>query len=301
MNTSPLVSILIITMNHEKFIEQACKSAISQTYPNFEIILLDNNSSDQTYNKAKDILDNCNIPNTIIRNSESYSSSKNLNILVSKASGDYVSILSGDDWYTPNCIEEKIKFFAENKIDFAISDGYKYIESESKLVDAYTEKAKSKIINSLDNFFHINVTHNEPINVGVFIKRELIVKHPFDEEILAEDWDMNLRFTSLGYKIGFINKKLFYYRILPLSLSSRWDLMENSYLKITQKYIDYINSDNALKKNYEVNLIKYKYLKFLSKTDSELEKKAIQKKWKAEKYKIKYKHPVLFFKLLLLR
>lgn len=115
MNTSPLVSILIITMNHEKFIEQACKSAISQTYPNFEIILLDNNSSDQTYNKAKDILDNCNIPNIIIRNSESYSSSKNLNILVSKASGDYVSILSGDDWYTPNCIEEKLNFLRKTK------------------------------------------------------------------------------------------------------------------------------------------------------------------------------------------
>lgn len=51
MENYPLVSIIIITMNHEEFIVQACESALQQTYPNIEIILLDNNSADKTFEK----------------------------------------------------------------------------------------------------------------------------------------------------------------------------------------------------------------------------------------------------------
>lgn len=301
MNKKPLVSIIIITMNHERFIEQACQSAISQTYQNLEIILLDNNSSDETFNKAKAVFLNCKIPHKLIQNTECYGIAKNLNILVSHASGDYITILSGDDWFTENNIEEKIKFLSENKVDFALSDGYRYIQDENKTVDAYPEKSKRKIINNLDQFFHINITHNEPFNVGVIVKRELLVKYPFDEDIYAEDWDMNLRLTSLGYKIGFIDKKIFYYRILPHSLSKNWDLMEISYKKITAKYMDYINADKTLKKNYKVNLLKYEFEKKLSRITSESERKSLIKQWKKEKYKIKYNQPMLFFKLLLLK
>ena len=39
-----------------------------------------------------------------------------------------------------------------------------------------------------------------------FYKKKLLIQYPFDENIHAEDWDMNLRLTSLGYKVGFIDK-----------------------------------------------------------------------------------------------
>lgn len=112
---------------------------------------------------------------------------------------------------------------------------------------------------------------------------------------------MNLRLTSLGYKVGFIDKKLFYYRILSTSLSHNWDLMEDAYKKITQKYIDYISADKRLKKKYEMNLLKHKYEKMLSKTKSNQEREDILRIWKKEKYKIKYNQPILFFKLLFLK
>ncbi|HFK5527011.1 glycosyltransferase family 2 protein [Elizabethkingia anophelis] len=301
MESYPLVSIIIITMNHEKFIVQACESALQQTYPNIEIIFLDNNSTDKTFERATETISKATIPHTLIKNATSYGVAKNLNILVSKASGKYISILSGDDWYTNDAIEEKVKYLQNNNLDFALSDGYKHYENENKTVAAYSPKQKKHIIQSINNFFHSNVTQNLPLNVGVFIKRELLIKYPFDENIHAEDWDMNLRFTSLGYKIGFIDVKLFYYRILSTSLSRNWDLMEDSYKKITQKYIDYIFANKELKRKYEVNLLKHKYEKMLSKTMSDQEKEHILSIWKKEKYKIKYNHPILFFKLLFLK
>lgn len=301
MNNPPLVSLIIITMNHEKFIEQACMSAISQTYPYYEIILLDNASKDKTFENAEKVLSQFGQPYQMIRNTESFGVAKNINIAVSHASGEYISLLSGDDWYTEDSLKEKVSYIQENPVDFILSDGYKYYQTEDRTTDAYTPKEKKQVIDSLFNFFHENVSENKTSNVGTFVKRELLVKYPFDENINTEDWDMNLRLTSKGYKIGFIDKKLFYYRILSTSLSRNWKLMKDSYEKVTHKYIDYIKADQELYKKYRLKLIHFNYEIQLSETNSESEKARLQMEWKKEKYKVKYKNPVLFFKLLMLK
>lgn len=301
MNNPPLVSLIIITMNHEKFIEQACMSAISQTYPHYEIILLDNASKDKTFENAEKVLSQFGQPYQMIRNTESFGVAKNINIAVSHASGEYISLLSGDDWYTEDSLKEKVSYIQENPVDFILSDGYKYYQTEDRTTDAYTPKEKKQVIDSLSNFFHENVSENKTSNVGTFVKRELLVKYPFDENINTEDWDMNLRLTSKGYKIGFIDKKLFYYRILSTSLSRNWKLMKDSYEKVTHKYIDYIKADQELYKKYRLKLIHFNYEIQLSETNSESEKARLQMEWKKEKYKVKYKNPVLFFKLLMLK
>lgn len=123
----------------------------------------------------------------------------------------------------------------------------------------------------------------------------------FDENLHTEDWDMNLQLSSRGYKIGFIDKKLFYYRILSTSLSRNWKLMSDSFHKVTSKYLDYINTDKKLRTKYLITLLQFKYEVLLSESDSVEGKKEIQKKWIKEKYKLKYKQPVLFFKLLFLK
>ena len=51
-NQQPLVSVLLLAMNHEKFIAQAVHSILNQTYKNFEVVFLDNNSKDKTLIKS---------------------------------------------------------------------------------------------------------------------------------------------------------------------------------------------------------------------------------------------------------
>ncbi|REC43897.1 glycosyltransferase family 2 protein [Chryseobacterium sp. 5_R23647] len=301
MENNPLVSIIIITMNHEKFIEQACISAISQTYPNIEIIFLDNNSNDKTFEIAQKVLSQSAIKHKILKNTESFGISKNLNILVSNTNGEFISILSGDDWYTKNSVEEKIKYFKENpNTDFVLTDGYKYYQEKDQLTDAYSQKEKEYITQNISNFFHDNITENKTVNVGTFVKKEILIKYPFDENVNTEDWDMNLRLTSKGFKLGFIDKKLFYYRIISTSLSRNWKLMKDSYEKVTNKYFDYIKNDKILYKNYRLKLLHFKYEILISEA-SEEQKNKLKIEWKEEKYKIKYKNPILFFKLLILK
>lgn len=300
-DNNPLVSILIITMNHEQFIEQACQSAISQSYSNKEIIFLDNISRDNTAEIAKKILDQSNIPYQFIRNTESYGVAKNLNLMVARASGEFVAILSGDDWWFENLIEEKVNFIRKENVDLVFSDGYKFIQETGEVIPAYAGNKKKIVIKNLDNFFECNITDNQTVNVGTFIRKKLLTDYPFDEEIQTEDWDMNLRMSKLGYNIGFIDMKLFYYRIISTSLSRKWDIMLDSYYKVTGKYLDFINSKPNLKKKHELNVLFFKYQILLSNTKSEKEKQTVSRNWKKEKYKLKYKQPLLFFKLFFLK
>ncbi|MBP7173042.1 MAG: glycosyltransferase family 2 protein [Cloacibacterium sp.] len=297
---NPLVSIILISMNHEKFIAQACYSALNQTYSNIEIIFLDNKSDDKTFEIGNEILSKGKFPYKGIQNTERFGVSKNLNTLVSYASGEYISILSGDDWYANNIIERKLQFLENNKADILLSDGYKYIQETGETKDVYKKKEKSNIIESLDNFFEKNVTENKTANVGTFIKRELLIKEPFDENVQTEDWDMNLRLTSKGYQLNFVDEKLFFYRILNSSLSRNIDAMEESYRIVTNKYIHFINTNKKLKKEYLLKLLFYKYEKLLQ-NSSEMEKKRILKAWKIEKNKIKNPQPLRFFKNIFLK
>lgn len=302
MESQPLVSIILITMNHEKFIEQACISAIYQTYPNIEIIFLDNASEDKTYEIAERIFTGSGIRHKMIRNTESFTISKNLNILVSNASGKYISILSGDDWYTEDSISEKVKYFSENpSTDFVLTDGYKHYQDEGKTINAYTDKEKDYIKNNTSHFFYDNVTGNKTVNVGTFVKKELLIQYPFDENVNTEDWDMNLRLISKGFTLGFIDKKLFYYRIVSTSLSRNWKLMKESYEKVTDKYFDYIKADPSLYRKYQLHLLQFRYEILLSETSDTSKRKKLLTEWKREKYRLKYKNPLLFFKLLMIR
>ncbi len=296
----PLVSILLITMNHALFIEEACRSAVAQSWENIEVIFLDNNSTDGTFELGRNILQNSAIKTILLKNDEPMGVAKNLNKMVSYASGEYVAILSGDDWWTADLIEEKVKFIKEKNCDFVLSDGFKYIQDSAKTVSAYSEKKKKMVMHSMSRFFHANVAGNKTVNVGTFIRTQLLNDYPFDEEINTEDWDMNLRMSFLGFKPGFLNKKLFFYRVLSTSLSRNWSVMMDSYDRVTSKYIDYIQSDRKLHKEYLLQKLHFQYEILLSESDSATEKKLLRKEWKKKKYQLKYKQPILFFKLLTL-
>ena len=84
-NQQPLVSVLLIAMNHEKFIAQAVHSILNQTYKNIEVVFLDNNSKDKTFEIANEIFLNSKINFKAIKNTENKGVSKNLNILVENA------------------------------------------------------------------------------------------------------------------------------------------------------------------------------------------------------------------------
>jgi hypothetical protein len=259
-NQQPLVSVLLLAMNHEKFIAQAVHSILNQTYKNFEVVFLDNNSKDKTFEIANDFFLNSTIKYKGIKNTENKGVSKNLNILVENANGFYLSLLSGDDWYELDNIEKRLNFLETNNLDVVLADGYKFIENKQKKIDVYSTKRKQIVMQTIQDYYNVNLVNNITCNVGFFTKRERLIKHKFDEEIHAEDWDINLRLSKEGYKFGFLNHKTFNYRILNSSLSHNVDLMRQSFLKITNKNINEIKANSNHAKAYQLRLLEFEIL-----------------------------------------
>lgn len=109
-----LVSVCIPTYNGASFIEAAFNSAIKQTYLNIEIIISDDNSSDETLDIINRLKNETTIPVYIFNHHPSGIGS-NWNYCILKANGKFIKFLFQDDVLEPSCIEEMLSVFYQNK------------------------------------------------------------------------------------------------------------------------------------------------------------------------------------------
>ncbi len=116
---SPLVSIITVCLNSEKYIEQAIRSVICQTYDNVEYIVIDGCSTDGTLDIIKKYEDK--ITYWISERDEGISDAFNKGIKAAK--GDLIGILNSDDWYEKNTVEKVAKAYdADNDIGVVHGD-----------------------------------------------------------------------------------------------------------------------------------------------------------------------------------
>lgn len=110
---NPLISVLIPTYNVEKFVEEAVESILNQTYINLEIIIVDDCSTDNTYeilirlSKKDDRI-------RLFRNIRNLQIVDTLNFALTKIRGSYVARMDGDDVYEVNRIETLLRYLIEN-------------------------------------------------------------------------------------------------------------------------------------------------------------------------------------------
>ena len=117
-NSYPLVSVVIPSFNHGRFLREALESVVNQTYSNWEIIVIDNHSNDETDEVIKDFMS----PRLHIikfHNGGSIAASRNLGIKESK--GAWVAFLDSDDVWDKNKIEVCSRYF-NNGVDLIYHD-----------------------------------------------------------------------------------------------------------------------------------------------------------------------------------
>lgn len=106
----PLVSIIIVTWNGQKWLEKCLDSLYNQTYPLYEIIVVDNNSSDNTVefiqlNYAQIIL---------VKSTENLGFATGNNKGVEIAQGEYIMFINNDTWVEPDFLEKMVSFYQQN-------------------------------------------------------------------------------------------------------------------------------------------------------------------------------------------
>ncbi|MHA6249628.1 glycosyltransferase family 2 protein [Pontibacter sp. CAU 1760] len=225
-DSNPLVSVLIPTYNVEKFVEEAILSILNQTYKNLEIIIVDDASSDNTFN----ILTNLSEKDDRIklyRNEKNSKIVESLNFAYKKSSGLFIARMDGDDISLPNRIEHQVQFLVNNvDVDLVglnviiIDEAGNSLKNEKYVTDINLIKRVSQFVTPVPHFWVSRRSVYE--NVGPY-------RIPS-----AEDFDFLLRALDLGFNICNVPLFLYKQRIRQGNTASTSGLIQSksiSYIK----------------------------------------------------------------------
>lgn len=240
----PLVSILVLSMNHEDYVAQCFESIIGQDYPNIEIIYLDNASSDMTFERSISILSRSGRPYKAEKRSKSFGISANFNFLMQQARGEYLAIVSADDWWTTDKIGKQVAHFQAHPQAGLVHTNYHIFDEPSGELREPSKKVFiGKVFNDL-------LKGNFVAAVSVMLKRDVLYEIGyFDEASPAEDWDMWLR-VAQNYTIEYVADKCAYYRVGVSNISRNIAFMDKSFAYMLKKYGMYPEIQQA-KRDYD--------------------------------------------------
>ena len=215
-----MISIIIPNWNGEKFLENCIGSLLKQTYKNFEVILVDNFSQDESVNIFQKGFENTNFKNKIIKLDKNYGFSKAVNEGIKISQGYYVFLLNNDTELDKDCIKYFVKFIEESDDKFfsASAKMMKYHDREmiDDAGDMYTilgwgyQRGHGKLISCYEK----DVEVFSACAGAAIYKREIFNEIGyFDENHFAylEDMDIGYRAKLCGYKNYFCSDALVYH------------------------------------------------------------------------------------------
>lgn len=126
---SDLVSIIMPSYNTENFIDEAINSVLNQTHKNWELIIVDDASTDSTDKVVEKFLNDRRIH--YIKNKENYGAAISRNFAIKQAKGKWIAFLDSDDIWMPQKLERQINFMIKNKYSFSYAN-YIEIDEESE-------------------------------------------------------------------------------------------------------------------------------------------------------------------------
>jgi glycosyltransferase involved in cell wall biosynthesis len=235
LSIRPLVSVIIPTYNSSKYIEETINSVLNQSYQNFEIIVIDDSSTDKTISLLKILSESdSRISYYEIKHSGMPSTPRNYGI--NKAKGDLIAFLDSDDIWTENKLQEQLKYFQKFQdtifvYSMSVTFGaVNFLSPNYEVLPLLFKAAKSKE--------DLKKKGNSITCSSVLVKSEALKKiNGFDEDPklkAVEDYDLWIRLSELG-KFYFIPRIHVKYRVHKSQTSSSWEIKQNRLLYLAQK------------------------------------------------------------------
>lgn len=230
MNT-PLISVIIPCYNAEKFVEQAVRSIMEQTYQNLEIICINDCSKDSTAEILQKLSKE---DNRIfyIENETNLKLPKTLNKGISLAKGEYIARMDADDIALPEKLEKQIKYLLSNNEIDILGSNSQHIDEHGNLKTyrTYMPLTHTKIVQQMA--FKCSLIHPSIIAKKSFFSD----LNGFNENLsYAEDYELWINAIINGKKMGNLSEVLLYYRVHNNQMTS--NKFNDSHAKIIQKFL----------------------------------------------------------------
>jgi len=233
-----MVTVVIPSYNHGKFVAAAVQSILNQTYKNIELLVFDDGSQDDSREILQVLAEKHGF---YFEPQENMGLTKTLNKALKRARGKYFCMLSSDDIVFPDKLEKQV-LFMEKRPDVGLCGGSAIIVDEGGVCDEkqnvfpYSES-------EFDDVFLMRkkLPHSVTMIARADVLREI---GGYDTEIALEDIDVWLRVSYAGYKIVCLNDVFAYYRKHPENTYKKIEFMTNCLLKSYEKYSDHQDYEN---------------------------------------------------------
>ena len=207
---NPTISVIMSVYNEEKYIETSLKSLLNQTFGDFEIIIVDDASTDDTKQRIQRLKDE---RIHLICNEINQGVTQNLNKALKHVKGKYIARMDGDDIAFPERFEKQYQYM-ENHPDTMLVSCYTKSFGDSDLVFALPDDSEVLKVRML-----VRPVYAHP---GFMMRRELVeAGYQYDEDYrTAQDYEFASR-VSEKYKIGLVPEVLLYYRVHKKQISAK--------------------------------------------------------------------------------
>ena len=247
----PLVSIIIPSYNTERYIAQALDSALSQTYPYVEIVVVDDGSTDRSPAILGEYAVRYPDRITVIHQTNQGVGEARMTALA-HVHGTFFLPLDGDDWLAPEAVTELVAYQRANP-QFAVVYSLWYLTDEAGQVQGITPMMEDRRGEPLEGAILPTILVKNATLATMLIQTEAGLKA--GGYLLAKDgafiritpdYLMNLNLLLAGYQFGFIARPLLYYRDTPNSLSKDSNLTQRNIAgivaELTQRHPDQMAS-----------------------------------------------------------
>lgn len=226
----PRVTIIIPAYNKAAWTVKTVQSVLDQTYPDIEIIVVDDGSRDNTKEALAAFGDKIRY---VYKENGGACSARNLGIRL--AQGEFIGFLDCDDLYLPEKVVLSVQFLKEHpQAIFVHTDAY-FIDAHDATIGQYKHpwaKREGKIAHQL-------ILKNFICNSTILVRRKALERAGyFDETIFTPaDWDLWLRLSEVG-EVGYLNKPLTKYRVVDNYTFNKLELAEKEEALVIDKFFD---------------------------------------------------------------
>ena len=247
MNNRPKVSILLPTYNRAHYLTGAIESVLAQTYPNWELLISDNCSSDSTAEIANKY---AGLDSRILywRNESNIGSAPNYNKCIDKASGDYIELFGTDDLFEPQCLQKLVQVLDDHPNVVIATAAKRHIDTNGHIIREDRPRNGSQLIASEDAI-RSNMTNLTNWIISPVMYRSKYKGTGLDLSVgIYSDLDYWVEILNHG-DLFYVDEILFNYRVHASSETTRRlnDLeFVPTLLRIAERHAKYLANSETL-------------------------------------------------------